>query len=475
MDQTTPPAEGTPPTEPGHTVPLPPPPPPVVTGPVADALTATATPGDVLRPIAEGERLDTLDAVRGVAILGILLVNIQFFAMPLMEVAQHTALADAFLGERLAWGAVRVLAEYKFISLFSLLFGAGLIVQSVRAEAKGRPFVPLYLRRLAVLAAFGLVHALGLWYGDILLFYAVIGPVLIPVRRLSHRSLAKIGLILVAVSLFIGSTCVGLQAMAGASTVDTDSSAAAVDAGDDPEAVPEPMRGWEAIMVSGVDPQSPVWTEGETRAYAEGPLGDVLIFRTATYGMILISAVFSFGWRIAGLFMIGAALMKSGFFLPAARRRHRRYFVIGVAVGLPLEIGAAAGVAAMDFQPGWFSLVGQFLHDGGSFILCFGYLGGICFVASSAAGHRLLAPVRGIGRLALSVYLAETLLATGVMYWWGLGWFGQVTLVEQLGVVGAIWLAVIAAGLLWLRVFTMGPAEWLWRSLTYGRLQPIRR
>ena len=136
-----------------------------------------------LGPVKERERIVALDVLRGFALLGIFMVNMQFFAMPFGELISPDFYDGASIGDVLAWGFVKAFFEYKFISLFSLLFGAGLIIQMTRAEARGRRFVPLYLRRLLVLAVIGLVHGFGLWYGDILFVYACAGLVVFLCRR----------------------------------------------------------------------------------------------------------------------------------------------------------------------------------------------------------------------------------------------------------------------------------------------------
>jgi uncharacterized protein len=153
---------------------------------------------EVLGPIRERDRIIALDALRGFAVLGILFVNMPFFSMPVALAAGAKGLVDAPAMEEMSWAIVEILVKYKFLSLFSLLFGAGLVVQMTRAEAKGRRFVPLHLRRLGVLAAFGLAHALLLWYGDILFRYAVLGLLPLLMRKARPRTLVTVAVVLVA-------------------------------------------------------------------------------------------------------------------------------------------------------------------------------------------------------------------------------------------------------------------------------------
>src|SRR5262245_483675 len=156
-------------------------------------------------PVGESERLVTLDVLRGFALLGVCVVNMQFFTMPFAAALHDESLAQASWASQLSWGVMKVFFESKSISLFSLLFGMGLVLQMMRAEAAGRAFVPLYLRRSAVLFLIGAVHALFFWYGDILLIYSLIGLWLLLLRRWSPRSLliAAAGCMVVGTLLFL--------------------------------------------------------------------------------------------------------------------------------------------------------------------------------------------------------------------------------------------------------------------------------
>ena len=140
-------------------------------------------------PVPENQRLGTLDLLRGFALFGIFMVNMQFFAMFFGEFIRPAVYGGGPVIDVVAWGFVKAFFEYKFISLFSLLFGAGMVVQMSRAKAKGRPFIPTYLRRMAVLAVIGLIHGYLLWYGDILFVYSLVGTALLLARKWRPRTL----------------------------------------------------------------------------------------------------------------------------------------------------------------------------------------------------------------------------------------------------------------------------------------------
>ena len=465
---------------------------------------AYAAAVEPLGPIREGERLITLDVLRGVAMLGILFVNIQLFSLPFAVGFGMVGMGDAPLADELSWAFVKIFFEYKFISLFSLLFGAGMVVQMTRAEAKGRPFVGLYLRRLAVLAAFGLVHALLLWYGDILFWYALIGIFLLLVRKVPGRTMLIVAAAFILVSAVLSFGCGSLQALTlqwqspGQSQVETDAAEASEAVVAPSENVPEaeetddtaPPDGSEqadapkedrlpgslrTMIDAQFQPTNPKWITGELEAYKHGPFADAFIYRAASWSFALMGAVFSYGWRVAGMFLLGAALMKLGFFLPTQRRWQAILCVAGFAVGLPMELVGAGLIVANEHALNFTAVLAAVIHEVGSFALCLGYTGAVSLLASSRRLGGLCRPFARVGRVALSVYLAETIAATAVMYWWGLGWFGDLSRPQLLAMVFAIYVPLMVLSVLWLRFFTIGPFEWLWRTLTYGRAQPMLR
>ena len=462
-------------------------------------------------PVPESERLRTLDLLRGFALLGIFMVNMQFFAMVFSEIFKPSVYDDAPLIDVLAWGFVKTFFEYKFISLFSLLFGAGMVMQMMRADAKGRRFVPTYLRRMAVLAMIGLIHGYLLWYGDILFVYAVGGTLLLIARKWRPRTLlitagGIIGFFFVA-QLTIGVIVFG--AMGGfdtGSNVDAEPVAAAMDAEQpvDPpaadvveeaqeakdeeveEAEPEiwseknPKLAerfpWMAVMFDArFDFTSDGWETAETRAYAEGPFTEALAFRAFTYTLAILMAVVGYGWRVLATFLIGAAFMKLGFFNPAARRWHRRLFIFGLAIGVPCELANAWLTYLAAGENIGLALFGAALHEPGSLLMCVGFVGATGMIVNSGAIPRLVRAISAVGRLALTNYLLQTVVATGLMYSWGLGYFGDIPRPWQIVLVLGIYAIQIPLSVVWLRFFTIGPMEWIWRSLTYNSRQPMRR
>ena len=154
-------------------------------------------------PVKERNRIGALDVVRGFALLGILFVNMRFFAMPLGLYEQWLPAEDATTLDVLAHWFIKIFCESKFYPLYAMLFGMGLVLQRTSALKRGRAFVPLYLRRLAVLFAIGLVHAILLWYGDILVVYSVAGLTLLCFARATARSLITVGVVLIGLTTVV--------------------------------------------------------------------------------------------------------------------------------------------------------------------------------------------------------------------------------------------------------------------------------
>ncbi len=217
------------------------------------------------------------------------------------------------------------------------------------------------------------------------------------------------------------------------------------------------------------------WETAETQAYAEGPFTDAFAFRAFTFTFAILMAGFGYGWRVLATFLIGAAFMKLGFFTPEARRWHRRLFIFGLAIGVPCELANAWLTYLAAGENIGLALFGATLHEPGSLLMCVGLVGAAGLIVNSGVIPRLVQSISAVGRLALSNYLMQTVVTTGLMYSWGLGYFGAIPRPWQIVLVLGIYALQIPLSVLWLRFFTIGPMEWIWRSLTYNSRQPMRR
>ncbi len=398
-------------------------------------------------PLAGGGRIDAIDILRGVAVLGILVMNIQIFAMPGAAYFNPTAYGDLEGANLCVWVASRMFADQKFMTIFSMLFGAGIVLMTERAEARGDAR-RVHYRRMGWLLVIGLLHAHLLWYGDILFLYAVCGMLVYPLRRQPPGRLIALGVAMLAIpsALFVG---MGLTL---------------------PYWPEEEM----SIFMEAWQPAPEVIAD-ELAAYRgawldQQPLRSASALEFETFVLIIWGL-----WRAGGLMLIGIALFRSGVF-SAERSTRFHVALIGVAfaIGLPL---VAWGIA-IDFARGWplwSYFFGAQFNYWSSIAVSLGYVGVVMLACRTAALRVLTRPLAAVGRTALTNYLLQTILCTTLFYGHGLGWFGSVGRVGQVGVVAAVWAIQLVASLLWLRWFRLGPSEWVWRSLTYGTRVPLRR
>ncbi len=436
-------------------------------------------------PVQAAERIHALDVLRGFAIFGIFMVNIAFFSMPLATLIDPIAVADGSTADKIAHGIVRGLFEFKFVSLFSMLFGIGLIVQMQRADQRRQRFVPLYLRRVFVLMGFGFLHAFGLWYGDILLIYSFTALAVMWLGRLAVRWLLLIAAGLLGLS-WLEAAVFSVLTMLGASNdaVAVEPPAARIaaietseaSAGSDSEPVDHWQRFSDLTDESAWQPGDPAWAELDIMAYKEGPMSVTITMRAITYAfMAVFILIGGFGFRVIAMFLIGMALMKLNFFDRAQRKLQASFATIGLSLGLAGEIFLVSSYALTGYGINWTTMSAEFIHNISSLALCLGYVGAITLIVNAGLLKWLTYAVSCVGRTALSNYLLQTIVATYIMYWWGLGLFNEVPRPQQLLLVVGVYASQLVLSVLWLRVFRMGPFEWLWRSLTYWKAQPIIR
>jgi uncharacterized protein len=404
-----------------------------------------------LAPVAPDRRLALVDALRAVALLGILLVNVSYYAHP-FEVRMIGQGPDQPAIDAAATAVMRFFAEGKFYTLFSLLFGFGLATQLSHAEERGRPdqFRGRWRRRLLVLLAFGVLHGALLWAGDVLTAYALLGFLALRLARTAPRRLVgwAIGLNLATVLVIAG-----LAALL-----------------------------WWAADQHG---QSEIQADATRayRTYASGTFAEITRERLADYGMNVASWVLLFPGLLLGNFAFGIWVARRGLLAdPAAHRTLlRRMFVGGVLVGLPANAAHLALGRFLDRTPGMpesdmaAMTAGLATMAVGGAAFCLAYLSGLALLWQRAPRpRRWLQAIAPAGRMALTNYLLQSLICTTIFYGYGLGWFGKLGAAAALGLALVVWTAEVVLSRWWLARHAFGPVEWLWRSLTYGARQPMR-
>ncbi|NQT13729.1 MAG: DUF418 domain-containing protein [Planctomycetes bacterium] len=422
-------------------------------------------------PTASAERFASVDVLRGVALMGILVINIEVFA--LAEAAMlRPPVAGGFTGTAFAvWLVSYLLCNGKMMAIFSMLFGAGLVLMANRFEAKETPFTGIYYRRIFWLFVIGMMHAYLIWYGDILVTYAVCGALVFPLKRLSPRWLIFLGVLILMIAVPIVWSIGWLLGWVGdvASAGD-----AAEAAGRAPSELQQGMQQAWGGLQGEVNP-NPERLAKEVALHRQGYWEGFGHRATHCLGaQIFANATFVF-WRSLGLMLLGAGLMKLG--VLTAARSYRVYagmILGGYGIGLPLSALSVWSMMVNDFD---------FVHTlttaipldyvGGVFV-ALGHVGLVMTVCKAGVCKPLTAALGAAGRMALTNYLMQSMICVFLFEGWGLRWFMERCRTELVGVFAAVWILQLVLSSLWLARFRFGPVEWLWRSLTYGRLQPVK-
>jgi uncharacterized protein len=415
----------------------------------AAAAAPLSFPQDSSGPITARERIASLDVLRGVALLGILPMNIQAFSMIGAAYVNPTAYGDFHGANYWVWFSCHLLADEKFMTIFSMLFGTGIYLMTSHIEAAGKNPTALQFRRMGWLILFGVLHAYLLWYGDILVNYGLCGLLAYCYRKMAPRKLILYGLCFVAVASAL------FFYMAWS--------------------IPHQPAQQREIFNQQLWQPTPAMTASEVAAYRSGWLGEMRQ-RAHDAAVIEFSGfLFLAFWRVEGLMLIGMALFKLGIF--SARAPARVYWGF---IGAALFIGIPAIIYGVhrDIVTGWDMRYSFFLGNQynywASILVALGWVGAAMLVCQSPL-KRLTRPLAAVGRMAFSNYILDTILCTSIFYGFGLGLFGKVSRVQQIEIVFAIWIVQLVISPIWLKYFQFGPLEWLWRSLTYWRRQPFRR
>lgn len=395
------------------------------------------------------DRIESLDVLRGIAVLGIFMVNIQTFAMTPLGFANPTVEGDFAAQGQSMWVMVVTFFQLKFITIFSALFGAGIVLMAGEgAERSDLERKRVHMRRMVGLLVIGIIHAYGVWYGDILVPYALAGLVLFGARGWSVRRLIITG---VALAALTNALVIGMMSAILLAPPDMYAEIVAESWAPQPEVVAEQVRLFQASYAVR-------WPEVAAMV-AEFEIGQIIVF----------------GPRVVGVMMVGMGLYKSGFF--TARWPLTAY--LGVALLAP--IGAVASWwsarAAIAVQ---FDLIGvipgQAVLYTFSLVQAFGYAAVVMVMCRVPWLALARAPFAAAGRMALTNYLACSLVGALVFYGPpGLGHIGALSRLEQVQFVGWTWVVILVASSMWLSVFRFGPCEWLWRTVTYQRPQALRR
>jgi uncharacterized protein len=402
-----------------------------------------------LAPVPSTQRLETLDVLRGFALLGILAMNIRAMAAPMSAYMYPYALFDYEGPSRVAYLFTNIFFDLKMMGLFSMLFGAGVLLYANKRTESGDPPSALWFRRMGVLLVIGLLHAYFIWAGDILVPYALCGIVLLWwMRNRTARTL----LAAAAGMLAVGAAMAVVHWLAWGSMSEADRAAEL-----------------ELMMP----------TREQALGHVDLMLGSYTTFvaesAPATFMFETMFFLLFFLWRCGGMMLLGMSLYKSGFLEGRlSSSTYARVALIATPVGLAL-----ASIGALELERAAYAMPVRAAIDlwnyVGAVFVSVGYAAILVWVVKRGALAGLRRRLAAVGQTAFSNYLFHSVTASVLFLGWGFGLAGRFDYATQLLIVVAVWIVQLVVSPIWLQTWRFGPAEWLWRTLTYGSMQPMRQ
>lgn len=396
-------------------------------------------------PLPLQSRLLNIDIIRGIALLGILLMNIQAFSMNFSAYSNPTSFGDLTGINFYVYYLSHIFADQKFMTIFSILFGVGIVLMAENIEKKGGNPSKIHYKRMFILAGFGLLHAYLLWFGDILFPYALAGMIAYTARKKSVKFL----IITAFISIGFCSLVMFLISFA----------------------IP---------MMEEGDLQNLLAVWAPTQEMIDK---DILVNQSSWIGQMehrnfmaskMQTNVLFYLFRIVGLMMLGMALFKLDFF---GKRFSNKSLSISAVATLALGLYLVITGNQANFDSGWqieSMMSGIQPNYWGSILMAYGYMSLLVVFCRSSALLKFKNLLANVGKMALTNYLSHTLICGFIFYGWGLGYYGSFDRSEMLLVVMGVWFFQLFFSNFWMSRFQFGPFEWLWRSMTYGKRQPLK-
>lgn len=424
--------------------------------------------GSAAQPVSQRERIPIIDVVRGVALMGILLMNIGAFSGPFEMYINPLIVGNHRTANLVAWSLRWVLFEGKMRAAFSMLFGAGVILLTERAERRGSANIAdVFLRRNMWLTLFGVLHFYFIWFGDILYFYGLTALLfLYPCRKLRGKTLAITG----GLVLLLG---VGTDAYYSWDSLRTKNEGLAAQALVNrhvqlTQQQQDALKKWNDTL----DRRKKLHDD-DLKAM-RGSYLDQIKFRAQWGPRVQAVNYYTFGFADSlGMMLIGMGLFKAGFLSGALRTRVYAWVIaVGYLASLPLNGLEAWGLMRDNFQGASASWI---LYQLGRVSGAVANIAVVVLVANSGLLPWLMRRIAAVGQTALSNYLLTSISCTFFFSRYGANLYGKVEYYQLFAVVLLVWAINLTISPIWLRYFQFGPMEWVWRSLTYWKRQPMRR
>jgi uncharacterized protein len=460
-----------------------------------------------LKPLDKHKRVDALDILRGLALVGILLMNIEWFNRAIISLGGHDTTLTG-IDHAIGW-LIRCFVEGKFYKLFALIFGMGFAVMLLRAKDAGRPFGAWFVRRMLVLLLIGIAHMIFLWGGDILHQYAIAGLILLAwvtyKKTEDPKAYLKLALMWLMIPLFLVSflgsilgmvfneskyqeiwqneldiyTAVEQQLLINTDVIlekndaiDSEESSAEEAILTDEElreiTIAETIEQRKALQADIAEEDSAFMQNSYWQAteYRLGFLGFMLMF-TPIMSLVVLIPIFILGFWL----VVTEKITK--------HQEHHKFFSllakVGLCVGIPLNV---ASILIIQHPATAISVVlqgvGQTLFYIGQYLLSAGYLGLVVCALNKQKWQQFFAAFSPMGQMALTNYLMHSVILTSIFYGYAGGQYGEISRAPQMLIVIAIIVTQIILSKWWLNRYRFGPMEWLWRSLTYKKMQPMK-
>lgn len=408
-----------------------------------------------ITPVAISDRIQLLDVFRGLAIFGILMVNMQIFYHPL----SYMMIGSQTVGETLAViseSFIKFFFEGKFYVLFSMLFGYGFWLFINRQVPDGVRIIPVFRRRLFFLLLFGIAHFVFLWGGDILFFYALFGFFLILSRNISDERLISWAIPLALVPTFItGFFIIMAWAFSG---------------------IPEAATGMEKGMADNAAALKAL-AEESYLVHTTGNYWEILSMRLREWMTLTQGGILVFYPVVLGMFLFGSWIARKGYVknyrdhLPLIKKVFWWSLFSGVI------LNTVYAISYQYSQPSilnFWAFLGTFTHTTGGVSFALLYTTAIILLTEKGGLRSFSKALASVGRMALTNYLLHSIICTTLFYAYGFGLMGKVEIWQGIVLTIVIFILQIPFSKWWLSRFKYGPFEWLWRSLTYWKLQPFK-
>ncbi len=394
------------------------------------------------------ERIISIDVLRGVAVLGILIMNIQSFSMIGAAYINPTAYGDLSDMNKWVWIFSNLFANDKFMSIFSMLFGAGIIIFTSRAVAKGKSAGNLHYRRIFWLFIFGMIHAYLIWYGDILVAYSLCGALVFVFRKMKPKTL-----VLISIAFFIIPVLFNL--------------------GSGLTIKYWPEESYNQNMQTWLPPADVI--ENEISIMRGSWIEQMKVRVPSAFFLQTFLFLWQSFWRIISMMLLGMALYKWGIL---SAQRSKMFYLKLALTGLIAGFFITGVGIIENFNAGWSMDYSMFFGSQfnyiGSIGVALGYISLVMLVCKSLRFIKFKHIFSAIGKMAFTNYILMSIICTLIFYGHGLGLFGQVERSVQILIVFAIWILIMIISPIWLKHYQYGPLEWLWRVLTYWKVQPMR-